>query len=99
MQLKDIPDELIYWAIKEKNRKNEEAYEQWVPGYNTAPLNERLELLMLTNGDPLRPESKNVPDMLPQFPEKLVWKKMEKMCDQDKLEYGTSIRSAWIVGD
>ena len=99
MQLKDISDELIYWAIEEKERVNNAAFEKWVPGYTTAPMMEKLELMLMTTGDPLRPEHKEVPDMLPQFPEKLVWRKMEKMVDQDKLEYGTSIRGAWRVKD
>jgi len=36
------------------------------------------------------------PDYL-KYPEKLVLAKMDKMCDEDKLEYGVSLRTAWIV--
>lgn len=88
---------MIYDAIDARNKHNDEAYENWVPGFTTAPLGEKMDLLLATIGDPLRPEPKDVPYFLPQFPEKLVWKKMEKMVDQGKLEYGTSIRSAWKV--
>ena len=34
-----------------------------------------------------------------KYPPKLILKKMERMCEQDKLEYGVSLRTAWIVGE
>ena len=44
--------------------------------------------------------SKDVGDKFPydfiDAPQKVVLRKMEKMVDQGKLEYGVSLRTAWI---
>jgi hypothetical protein len=33
----------------------------------------------------------------PLWPEKLVFRKMGKLCDQGYLEYGVSLRTAWLT--
>lgn len=35
-------------------------------------------------------------DFLPDYPVKVVLGKMQKMADRDLLDYGVSLRSAWI---
>lgn len=36
-------------------------------------------------------------EAFPQWPEKLVFKKMEKLSDEGYLEYGVSLRTAWLT--
>jgi len=35
-------------------------------------------------------------DFLPNYPVKVVLNKMQKMVDQGKIDYGVSLRTAWI---
>jgi hypothetical protein len=99
MQVKDISDEQIYKAIRLRKKENEDAWEKRVPGYKTLTTMERIKIAAMALTDPKAPNSKLVPDYFPGVSEKLIYRKMEKMVDQGKLEYGTSIRSAWIVGE
>lgn len=44
-------------------------------------------------------ENKDLPftyEAFPQWPEKLVFKKMERLADEGYLEYGVSLRTAWL---
>lgn len=34
-----------------------------------------------------------------KYPPKLILKKMEKMADANLIEYGVSLRTAWVVGE
>ena len=36
-------------------------------------------------------------ERFPDFDEKLVYKKMEKLSDEGYLEYGVSLRTAWLT--
>lgn len=99
MQVKDITDEAIYDAIRKRKKENEEAWERRVPGYKNASILERLKVASMAMSDPKAPKIKQVVDYFPGVNEKVIYRKMEKMVEQDKLEYGTSLRTAWIVGE
>lgn len=98
MQVKDITDEMIYSAIRAKNKYNAEQWERRIPGYSKATLLEKIKVSAMALGDPKAPKNKLVTAFI-DAPEKLVYRKMEKMVDQGKLDYGTSLRTAWIVGE
>ena len=56
----------------------------------------------LSGGMVRQPDSKYQEDFpftyeaFPQWPEKLVFKKMEKLADLGYLDYGVSLRTAWL---
>jgi len=38
-------------------------------------------------------------DMLPDVPEKVVYRKMEQLVGRKIVEYGVSLRSGWIIAE
>lgn len=45
-------------------------------------------------------DNKDLPfcyEAFPEYPPKLVFKKMEQLADRDYLEYGISLRTAWLT--
>lgn len=45
-------------------------------------------------------ENKDLPftyEAFPQWPEKLIYRKMEKLVDKGYLEYGVSLRTSWLT--
>lgn len=103
VQVKDITDEMIYEAIDKKKQAYENYKRQCITDYDQLSEHEKmlagLHLARLRlggmKGMPEYPD-KDVWDYI-DAPFKVVWRKMEKMVDQDKLEYGTSLRTAWRV--
>lgn len=103
VQVKDITDEMIYEAIDKKNEAYENYKRQCITDYDQLTDSQKMQaglyLMQLRlsgmKGMPEYPD-KNVWDYI-DAPFKVVWRKMEKMVDQNKLEYGTSLRTSWRV--
>lgn len=104
MQVKDITDEMIYAAIRQNKTDRKAVMRSAITDWDELDSWEKLRASIALVQLEIR-GMKGVPrhdkfcyDYI-DAPVKVVLRKMEKMVDQGKLEYGTSLRTAWIVGE
>jgi len=103
MQVKDITDEQVYTAIRTAKQMYEDRMKSLITNWDKLSSTERIQasgqlLQMKFAGANI---DLNVPAWheLIDAPFKVVWRKGEKMVDEGKLNYGTSLNTAWIEGE
>lgn len=104
MKRADITDEMIYSAIRRNKSDRESILRSAITDYDNLDTFQKalagvyLAQMRMAGVKDVPTHDKDVFDYI-DAPAKVVIRKMEKMVDEGKLEYGTSLRTAWIVGE